>query len=387
MTDPYKLNFPSGTFTKSSQGSLNYMELFKTALDLLGVTYPSSGGGGGGTLQETLTLGNITTNKIVFEASTTLENQLDIEIVPSNYGTIYPSRGVGMGFSSGWAMFDVNLSGRPNVVGTMWGYNHSMGGGRVDNGEAAFGFRTETHYEMAGGNDFFEFHLPEFTDYSGVTHRVFSWYLRKDGTLPASPSLEGNGIGFLKWGDQNTSWGSIGEWGVSFKTTETNFNGTYPTLLVGSIAGTNTINGITSSNWDIHFQNQGDNAYIGHVNGISNNNLYLRTYDNFMIGTYGGSMENQRVLFIGGRAEIDHLNNADSLYIAHKNASRDRIVYITNGSGQAYFVVNKEGVILRNGTTANRPSNDNGAFRYNSETNEFEGVKNGVWVTFNTTPA
>lgn len=38
------------------------------------------------------------------------------------------------------------------------------------------------------------------------------------------------------------------------------------------------------------------------------------------------------------------------------------------------------------GTTAERPAPTNGQIRYNSETESFEGYKNGAWVNFSTVP-
>jgi hypothetical protein len=102
-----------------------------------------------------------------------------VNYTPHNYGHDYGARGTAGRFQSSWGSYDVNPSGRLNVVGNFWHYNTNAGGGRENTNEAAFRFGTETHYEMAGGN-YFEFHLPEMIFRNGDQSRIFSWYIFKD---------------------------------------------------------------------------------------------------------------------------------------------------------------------------------------------------------------
>jgi hypothetical protein len=102
-----------------------------------------------------------------------------VNYTPHNYGHDYGARGTAGRFQSSWGSYDVNASGRPNVVGNFWHYNTNAGGGRESMNEAAFRFGTETHYEMACGN-YFEFHLPELIFRNGDQSRIFSWYIFKD---------------------------------------------------------------------------------------------------------------------------------------------------------------------------------------------------------------
>lgn len=102
---------------------------------------------------------------------------------PNNYGTVYPGHGIADQFYAGWERFDgVNTYPRPNVVGQFWAYNYNTGGGRIVAGEAGFGFRTETDFDLnAGGQDYFELHLPEVSvpGPPALTFRPWSFYISK----------------------------------------------------------------------------------------------------------------------------------------------------------------------------------------------------------------
>lgn len=100
---------------------------------------------------------------------------------PNNYGTVYPGHGVADQFYAGWQRFDgVNTYPRPNVVGQWWAYNYSTGGSPIQPLEAAFGYRTETDFDLnAGGQDYFELHQPEVAVPSGLTFRPWSFYISK----------------------------------------------------------------------------------------------------------------------------------------------------------------------------------------------------------------
>lgn len=142
-------------------------------------TWATPSGGGG--IQATLTIGDTSLRAIFYKDtfSTALNHSnVYLYVQPSNYGTTY-SGSVAQRFM-GAAMSNfpgVNISGRPNVVGTFWGYNLQAGGNRENTTEPAFGFRTETYYQLGAGNDrAFEFHLPEITRVDGVSFRPWSLY-------------------------------------------------------------------------------------------------------------------------------------------------------------------------------------------------------------------
>ena len=109
-------------------------------------------------------------------------------IEPNNYGVNYGTQfgnNVGVAdrfYSGGYHRFDgVNLTTRPNVVGSMWAYNSGLLGGRVNNNEAGFNFRTETYYQIYGQFDpgWFEFHLPEVYSADNRWTRVQSYYISR----------------------------------------------------------------------------------------------------------------------------------------------------------------------------------------------------------------
>lgn len=140
-----------------------------------------SGGSGGGSqdIASVLGVGNATGNRIEYINGEVSGLQETFKYTPSNFGTAYSGFGRAQGFHGGWARVNgVNGSGRPNVVGTILGYNHTLGGGRIVTDEAGFGFRAETHFET-GGQQLFEFHLPEVTASDGTQRRPFSLYINK----------------------------------------------------------------------------------------------------------------------------------------------------------------------------------------------------------------
>jgi hypothetical protein len=119
------------------------------------------------------------TSNLVFGGPTSAAQQIGVIYQPANYGTTY-THGVAERFKTSFGVFDVNADGRPNVVGNFWQYNTNAGGGRENNGEAAFRFGTETHYIMGGADSYyFEFHLPELIFENGTLVRPWSWYIYK----------------------------------------------------------------------------------------------------------------------------------------------------------------------------------------------------------------
>jgi len=240
------------------------------------------------------------------------DNSTFWEYIPSNNGTTYSGYGKAMYFSGGWAMFNgVNTSGRPNVVGTIWGYNHQMGGGRVDTAEASMGFRTETHFEISG-QQLFEIHFPEFIDQGGTVHRIFSWYIDKSGTEAASPVLEGAGIGFTKWGDGNNTWCTINHTGDMF---------------IKKVSGTGTpkwtqldrVN-FANNKWDFEFSFTGQYTLLGKPNAAESDNPYTRINDNLQIGEngawkrslnlYGNAFFQNGYLFFGNTTTANAINGS-----------------------------------------------------------------------------
>lgn len=145
----------------------------------LRVLFGSSGSGGSQDIASVLGVGNATGNRIEYINGEVSGLQETFKYSPSNAGTAYSGFGRAQGFHGGWARVNgVNGSGRPNVVGTILGYNHTLGGGRIVTDEAGFGFRAETHFET-GGQQLFEFHLPEVTASDGTQRRPFSLYINK----------------------------------------------------------------------------------------------------------------------------------------------------------------------------------------------------------------
>lgn len=199
---------------------------------------------------------------------------------PSNNGTVYPGYGKAMFFSGdGWTRVNgVNASGRPNVVATFHGYNHNLGGGRYDTAEAAFGFRTETHFEIGGG-PLFELHLPEFTDESGNIKRICSWYIRKDGTVPVAPDLQGAGIGFNSWWD-GTPWGWFNHEGQIYNKQITGSG--YPKWTSADRVH------FVNNKFDFEIDFLGQYTFFGKPNALEADNPYIQFRDSLQIGESGG---------------------------------------------------------------------------------------------------
>ena len=344
-----------------------------------------SGGGGGGsniidTLESTLGAGNTTTNKIIYN-NTTTGAYVHSEWRPYNVGTSYGAKGTASYFSAGWQTFDVNGSGRPDVVATIFGYNHGMGGQRIYEDEAAVGFRVETHYESGG--DLLEIHLPEYTSYNGTAHRLLSWYAKKDNSSAGGPRIETDAFELYKWGNQTQIYGSMTQVGVVSINAAVD-GGQFPGFKMGSQVS--TISGVDMTNGAMEYISQGDAGYIGHIDRTFSRNSEtkgLRTMDNFWIGVvpgYGGALNDMRNLQLGGYAFIHNLkDNVNAFTVVQDN----RAEIASFGSISTYALrIYQEALMLRNGTTAQRPSATNGFLRYNTDTNRFEGVENGVWVNF-----
>jgi len=325
-------------------------------------------------------------------------NATDVEVFeviePSNYGATYATylgepSGVADRFYRGWAMNPSSnpVSGRPDVVGTMWSYNHQMGGARYNTSEAGFGFRTETHFET-GGQQLFEFHMPAFVGLDGIEHRLFSWYIPKSGTAGAGgPRIETDILELKVWGDQNTGYASLSQDGQIIINTAVD-GSTFPKVKIGSLL--ETVNGVTSSLWAAEFMSQGNVVLIQHVDtsfSQANPAVRLQTNDNFWIGStpgYGGVPANERGFWLGGyMQQWCTLASWDAMNIVHTN--RNRIAYFGYSDTELSFAVHKEAIRVRNGTTANRPSGGDllsGMIRFNTTTSKFEGYNGSTWVDF-----
>lgn len=99
---------------------------------------------------------------------------------PSNYDDVYTPGGRASRFLSGYDLYNgVNPDSlRPNVVGMFWGYNIDYNQGRIDTGEAAFRYATETFFEI-DSDYFMEFHTPELTTDGGTIYRLDSTYVSR----------------------------------------------------------------------------------------------------------------------------------------------------------------------------------------------------------------
>lgn len=324
------------------------------------------GGGGGsvGSLDQVLTVGNTTAQKIIWQDAGL--GIVTTEMKPSNNGTVYPGWGKASYFSTGWGVFPgVNASGRPNVVGTFWGYNHNTGGGRVDAAEASFGFRTETHYEI-GSVPAFEFHLPEFQGTDGVIHRLFSFYVDKTGATPAGPQLNGKGLLFSQWDDGNFNWGEITSNLIQFYN---HADVTGSKFLLGNKAWA------VGDTWSI-YPISSEYTYIGRESPTTLTWTVFR--DNVAIGDATSESTNRR-LFAYGWTKLENKFNAVAALTVKQYSTNARIAEFFNGDTEE-TIIYKQALKLVNGTTALRPSPENGMLRYNTDTNKLEGVENGVWT-------
>ncbi len=145
-----------------------------------------TGGGGGGsniidTLDQTLTAGNSTKQKIIWNDTGSVGNGITFtEIKPINYNTAY-TLGTSSSFTQGYAYYPgVNASGRPNMVGLLWGYNGGFNTATLA-GEPTWGVRTETWFET-GGTKLSEFHgvTPEFKAINGSSRRLGTCYTNNE---------------------------------------------------------------------------------------------------------------------------------------------------------------------------------------------------------------
>lgn len=258
-------------------------------------------GGGSQSLQSVLGIGNKTGIQII---DTSAANQFTgWSGEPNNLGTSYGSYGLAGKFNAlGWSRHDVNGSGRPNVVGLMWGYNTTPDGGRVSTSEAGFRFGTETHFET-GGEKLFELHLPEFIDTAGVYHRLFSAYIDKTGKRANAWNSEGDGIAFSNWGNQNSTWGYISP-GTMVSYIYKNHSGAWPVMSIGANAGL-TVNGVSwGTKYNYFIQTTGNETIMGKVNSVTADVPVTVLKDNLRIGDPYPTITNPRSLTVNAGATI-----------------------------------------------------------------------------------
>lgn len=289
--------------------------------------------------------------------------------LPSNNGTTYTGKGKGSYFSGGWGRFNgVNPSGRPNVVATIIGYNHSMGGGRVDTGEAAFGFRTETHFEL--GSDLFEFHLPDFIDSTGQSRRLFSFYVDKSGATPTGPQLVGSGIQWMEWNDTNSIWGKIGSNALEFN----NYLDTGGTLIK---LGSKTWS--TGDRWQVN-PISSQTTQIGRENPTSTALAVTIFRDNLSVG-FGDSSSNNRRMRVYGFHLVENLFNG--IYAQQVNQKGDSSTiseFLNNGTKVSE--ISKSGVIIYNTSAPSTPSGggvlyvESGALKYKGSSGTVTTIAN-----------
>ena len=345
--------------------------------------YPASG--------EYVSFGGVPTfpgGRITHVGSGANQGYVSEMLIPANYGTDYGVRGVAGYFSRGWQSFDsVNASGRPNVVGTIWGYNHDLGGGRINTSEAAFALRTETHFET-GGKNLVELHLPVMIDLTGHSHRLCSWYIPKDGTSAGGPRYETNALELFKWGDDiGGSYFYVQQNGqMSLKSVESpGFTPDFPAIFIGS--DLSTINGVTSSLWNARWLVQGAQILFGHANtsaALTDIQVRVQLHDNLWLGGvtgFGGNANDQRYFVHGGVYILDCVKDNDYAQTVYHRGTQTGIATFRESDSIESFTVHKQAIKLKNGTTAQRPSSpENGMMRYNTSTNKFEGYAGGAWV-------
>lgn len=268
------------------------------------------------------------------------DNYLAWTGMPNNYGQSYEGFGVADLFITGWEAFDVNPSGRPNVVGCMWGYNTNLGGGRNNPNEAAFRFGTETHFEDVGsGVPYqFELHLPEFTDQGGTRHRLWSIYPDKSGVIPPQWISESGGIGFSSWNDTTETWCYIQADGGVFRLLN-NVVGTghFPQITLGSL--TDSVNGLEypGPNWDFQIINQVGNVIIGRPSLTRSDNAVLDLVDSVVIGD-NATQETLRSLTVNGFFEISNFMDGVQVAEFHQKGSHSTIVDFTNATDEIFQI-------------------------------------------------
>lgn len=291
--------YPNMTFSAPAQ----FNPIAGTNVTLSGtypnITFNATGGGGGSSaIQTVLGIGN--RKSITIVDTNSLNQHVSWYGEPNNYGTSYGIRGNAGKFGGfGWSRHDVNASGRPNVVGMAFSYNATPDGGRIDVGEASLRWAAESHYEMNGGKNYFEIHYPEFIDKGGIGHRPWSAYIEKEGT-GWSWSSEGSGIGFSKWGDQNTQWGYFSPGDItSYQYVKNQL--VYPRLRIGAIADSvNMMPWATKYNFEITNENQ--YVYIGRRSAIAADNAQINVVDYMLIG--GAGIANRRGLGVYGPTSL-----------------------------------------------------------------------------------
>lgn len=143
------------------------------------VTFNATGGAGTTTFDQALRASPYTKQTAIWNDSTAVSTgalynmELRSKVYDSTYGT-----GTSKSFKQGVVRYNgVNADGRPNVVGLLWGYNGGFNNAESA-GEATWGVRTETWYQLAGqGSSEFHGVLPEFKGTNGISRRLGTAYV------------------------------------------------------------------------------------------------------------------------------------------------------------------------------------------------------------------
>lgn len=241
---------------------------------------------------------------------------------PINYGTSYGARGVQMGYNSGYGLFNVNASGRPNVVANLFMYNTDNGGGRINTSEASFRLGFETHYEMLGGKNYFEFHgtAPEVTTSTGTSYRPFSVYAGKDTTADSFIQSLVPSIEFFS-GNANT--------GSYFSANGTKSSGAWN----HKFNSPNNVSGVL-------FQGTGSDA-VTYMDAVgSSPQLILRDWSNISFTSSGSKLS-----YISSTNELSNVRVSSTLKKNRVGATDSIMFEYTSGAGDY-----KSGLITNYGT-------------------------------------
>jgi hypothetical protein len=289
-----------------------------------------TGSGGSSTLDATLATGNTTTRQVVQQQSTGPESFLGWMGQPSNYGTVYSGIPAQRFTGLGWARFDgVNADGRPNVVLTIAGYNHNTGGGRDNSSEASFGFRAETHYQLAGLGSF-EFHMPEITTAGGTTIRPFSMYTRKSSGY-TEMNMAVPSVSYIDYQNSARTWMSFSDGATQSAISlqpQSGGAGSIATFIMGGSSGS------SGTNHDFTITNDGQTTTFNHNGTTALLSIGMRA----SIGGGGTAGSNYKALSMFGWTTLDMSEIDNTPLVVNKGAGGADIVTLQEGGASRYLL-------------------------------------------------